>query len=354
MPLLTHVVTGFLGAGKTTLITALLAARPAGERWAVLVNEFGQIGIDQAAWSGDDVFIREVPGGCICCAQNLPMQIALGQIAARTDCQRLIIEPTGLGHPAQILETLREPHWQPLLTVGATLCLIDARQLGDERVTGHETFRAQVEVADVLVFSKADLLAEDDRLRAQAFADGCLPPKALVVFAAPAQVDAAWLDVVPRAAGRQRRSLLRPPAGLAATSAGGGETGLGLRGLAADDAPAVAPADPPYHYHERVESHGAAHWIGGWILPPDWCFRHDDLLTLLLSWRGLDRLKGVFHTDRGWIFFNATAQDLAIRGSEYRADNRVELIAAEAPDWADCEQALLATLAPAEGDQQQA
>ncbi|MFX4994066.1 GTP-binding protein, partial [Acinetobacter baumannii] len=76
--MLTHVVTGFLGAGKTTLITALLAARPAGERWAVLVNEFGQIGIDQAAWSGDDVFIREVPGGCICCAQNLPMQIALG------------------------------------------------------------------------------------------------------------------------------------------------------------------------------------------------------------------------------------------------------------------------------------
>ncbi len=337
MTLSTHVITGFLGAGKTTLISALLARKPVGERWAILVNEFGQIGIDQAAWTGEDVVIKEVPGGCICCAQNLPLQIALGQIATRTGADRLLIEPTGLGHPAQILETLREPHWQAHLRVAATLCLVDARQLDDARVTSHETFRAQVEVADVLLFSKADLLDADALARADAFAAGLQPAKALVARvsagAAPGQagaVDPAWLDVPPRQPARQRRSLLhlRPEVRTA-------------------ELPSTPPQEPPYHYHEQA----LERWVGGWILPADWCFRHDDLLNVLLAWRGLERLKGVFHTDRGWIHFNATALDLAVKSSEYRADNRVEAISTQPVDWAAAEQALLSALAP--GQQQQ-
>ncbi|MEL0027232.1 MAG: GTP-binding protein, partial [Perlucidibaca sp.] len=225
MAVATHVITGFLGAGKTTLISALLARRPDGERWAVLVNEFGQIGIDQTAWAGDDVLIREVPGGCICCAQNLPLQIALGQIATRAGADRLLIEPTGLGHPAQILETLREPHWQAHLRVGATLCLVDARQLADERVLGHETFRAQVEVADILLFSKADLLDAGTRDRARTFADALHPAKALTAFVSDTGadvVDPAWLDIPPRQPARLRRSLLhlRPAQAGSAAEAG--------------------------------------------------------------------------------------------------------------------------------------
>lgn len=328
MALLTQVITGFLGAGKTTLITALLAARPAGERWAVLVNEFGQIGIDQTAWAGDDVVVQEVPGGCICCAQNLPMQIALGRIAQMAGIDRLLVEPTGLGHPAQILATLREPHWQPLLQVGATVCVIDARQLPDQRMTSHDTFQAQVAVADVLVFSKADLLDAGDRERALAFAGSLQPAKALTVFADPAHVDAAWLDVAPRAQPVRRRSLLH----LAPTHA----TSASVE---------VVPQTPPYHYHEQALEHE----VGGWILPADWCFRHDDLLTLLLSWQGLARMKGVFHTDRGWISVNITPADCGIRSSEYRADNRVELISPDPRDWAGDEASLLALLAPAQG-----
>ena len=118
MTIAVHLITGFLGAGKTILITALIAQRPAGERWAVLVNEFGRIGIDQAAWAGTEVLVKAVPGGCMCCAQNLPMQIALGQISSEPGITRLLIEPSGLGHPVQIRETLTAPHWHkwPLLT----------------------------------------------------------------------------------------------------------------------------------------------------------------------------------------------------------------------------------------------
>lgn len=330
-PLSVHVITGFLGAGKTSLIAALLAARPAHERWAVLVNEFGRIGLDQVAWAGSGVLVKEVPGGCICCAQNLPWQIALGQIIAQPGLDRLLIEPTGLGHPAQILETLREPHWAAHLRVAASLCVVDARQLDDARVTGHETFQAQAGIADVLVFSKDDLLSGAQREQALAWAATLRPQPAVTAFSAPDRVDVAWLDAPPRGPRQLRRSLLhlRPQAAVAV-------------------APGMAPQEPPYHYHEQALDR----FVGGWILPAAWRFSHDALLTTLLSWRGMDRVKGVFHTDQGWIFFNATAQDLAIRSSEYRADNRVEMISAQPVDWAAREQELLAALAPAEDEQQ--
>ncbi|MEL0027231.1 MAG: hypothetical protein VW625_00985, partial [Perlucidibaca sp.] len=106
----------------------------------------------------------------------------------------------------------------------------------------------------------------------------------------------------------------------------------------------------PYHYHEQA----MARWVGGWILPASWCFRHDDLLATLMAWRGLERLKGVFHTDKGWIHFNATALDLSIRSSEYRADNRVEAISADPVDWSALETLLLAALAPGQQEDQPA
>jgi len=285
-----------------------------------VVTEFGQIGIDQVAWAGSGVMIKEVPGGCICCTQNLPLQIALGQIISQSGAQRLLIEPTGLGHPAELLQMLREPHWQARLKPAATLCAIDARQLDDARVTTHETFQAQVAAADLLVFTKADLLSAGQRELACQFASGQAVAKPWV-FAQPDQVDSNWLDAPLLKPVTQRRSLLhlRPQGG-------------------SMEAPAVAPQTPPFHYHEQRQGQD----VGGWILPADWLFQHDPLLTTLLSWRAAERVKGVFHTDQGWIFFNATGHDMTIKSTEYRADNRVELISSVALDWPALEQALIA------------
>ena len=98
----THLIAGPLGAGKTTLIRHLLAQKPAGERWAVLINEFGQIGLDAALLEqGDDgIAMAEVAGGCLCCVNGAPFQVGLGRLLRKARPDRLLIEPSGLGHPA--------------------------------------------------------------------------------------------------------------------------------------------------------------------------------------------------------------------------------------------------------------
>jgi G3E family GTPase len=326
-PVPLNLVTGFLGAGKTTAIRHLLAHGRQGERWAVLVNEFGKVGIDQAVLdadgAGEGITIREVPGGCLCCTNHLPLQVALSQLLTRAKPSRVLIEPTGLGHPARVLEALREPHWQQVLQLQATLTLVDARELADPRVLAHETFRAQIEAADVLVFSKDDVLTDTERQRAHEFAAGLVPPKAHIHFLRDGALPREWLEL-PARPQPLRRSLLHAGASSVQSS------------------PAPESIEPPFHYSESLPE--AA--IAGWVFPREWVFAHDALLTVLFGIHGAMRVKGVFHTDKGWIFFNATRHETAINSEPSRADSRLEVIAPEAMDWVAVEAALLSCRLP--------
>jgi len=123
----TNIITGFLGVGKTSTILHLLKHKPVTERWAVLVNEFGEIGIDggliEGQASDNKVFIREVPGGCMCCASGVPMQVALNQLLSNAKPDRLLIEPTGLGHPKEVLQVLSSEHYSKVLSLQKTMYL---------------------------------------------------------------------------------------------------------------------------------------------------------------------------------------------------------------------------------------
>ena len=166
----TNIITGFLGVGKTSAILHLLKSKPDNERWAVLVNEFGEIGIDGALVQGQrteeqGVFIREVPGGCMCCAAGLPMQIALNQLLAKARPDRVLIEPTGLGHPKEVLQVLSAEYYQDALSIHKTLTLVDARKLTDPRYTEHETFNQQIAIGDLIIGNKQDLYNDEDKAR---------------------------------------------------------------------------------------------------------------------------------------------------------------------------------------------
>lgn len=120
----TTLVTGFLGSGKTTTLLHLLSQKPSGEKWAILVNEFGEIGVDGALLADSGATLKEVPGGCLCCVNGLPLQIGLNTLLTRNQPDRLLIEPTGLGHPAQILALLASDTYQNWLSLRAALRLL--------------------------------------------------------------------------------------------------------------------------------------------------------------------------------------------------------------------------------------
>ena len=158
-----------MGVGKTTAILNLLKNKPDNERWAVLVNEFGEIGVDGSLFEGQHsqqqgVFIREVPGGCMCCTSGLPMQIALNQLLSKAKPDRLLIEPTGLGHPKEVLEVLTSEYYQDVLSLHKTLTIVDARKLKQQRYTDHDTFNQQIALADMVVGNKTDLYESEIKL----------------------------------------------------------------------------------------------------------------------------------------------------------------------------------------------
>lgn len=170
-----NLITGFLGAGKTTLIKHLLTQIPDGERWAVLVNEFGEIGLDQTLLEASlndgldnrqkrskNIAIKQVAGGCVCCATSAAFQVALNALIKAQNPDRILIEPTGLGHPRNILKQLNGPHYKTVLDIEPSICLLDARNLGDERYTLHPNFIEQVTMADILVASKCETYQPDD------------------------------------------------------------------------------------------------------------------------------------------------------------------------------------------------
>ena len=117
----TNLITGFLGSGKTTSILHLLAHKDPNEKWAVLVNEFGEVGIDGALLADSGALLKEIPGGCMCCVNGLPMQVGLNTLLRQGKPDRLLIEPTGLGHPKQILDLLTAPVYEPWIDLRATL-----------------------------------------------------------------------------------------------------------------------------------------------------------------------------------------------------------------------------------------
>ena len=168
-PVSIGVLTGFLGAGKTTLLNRLLAA-PAATRTAVIVNEFGDIGLDHLlveAVTGDMMVLTT---GCICCAARGDLLGAVEGLLARRAAlgfDRILVETTGLADPGPILNALLlGPGLAGATRLGAVVTLVSARD-GAETLDRHDEARRQVALADTILVSKGDLAGDTSELRAR-------------------------------------------------------------------------------------------------------------------------------------------------------------------------------------------
>ncbi len=155
------VLTGFLGAGKTTCLNAWLDSADAAGT-AVLVNEFGEIDVDSAVLAGrlgDGSALVSLPNGCVCCAvQEDLAEALLALIAERQDIQRCVIETTGLADPGAILRGLRhDPRLRKGVRADLTLAVCPADRLEDQLARFPEPVR-QIAIADRIVLTKTDLV----------------------------------------------------------------------------------------------------------------------------------------------------------------------------------------------------
>ena len=307
----TNVVTGFLGAGKSTAILNLLKEKPEGERWAILVNEFGEVGIDGGlleASSSGEVFIREVPGGCMCCTAGLPMQMAMNMLLARARPDRLLIEPTGLGHPLEVLSALATDHYQTLLDLRATLTLVDARKIKDKRYTQHMVFNEQLTVADIIVASKADQYqtTELDQLKAYLQQKGWLTDRELVTSRA-GDLAVGLLDQPRRAGPSLNPVALRAPT------------------QSVDSAVQNETEFPPEGFI-RLSNNGNGFVSHGWIFRTSFMF-DDNALTRLIETTPAERIKALIRTNNGYLGYNFSGEVVEKLKLRPLPDSRLELIA---------------------------
>lgn len=311
----THLIGGPLGAGKTSLIRQLLAQKPAAERWAVLVNEFGQIGLDAALLSSavEGVSLAEVAGGCLCCVNGVPFQVGLGRLLRQARPDRLLIEPSGLGHPAELLRQLGQAPWQQVLAVQPSVLVLDAQALSQGAALPDSQQQALAD-AGLLLMNKSETLDAPTRARLASqlperplywTSQGRLPLQRLPGIQAHAH-EASQPPALPQGAVTLPQLWLDPQQPICQVQGNDEGWSIGWR----------------WHPSQRFDLQHIAHWLAQW------------------PWR---RAKLVLHGREGWRSANALeGHTLEFRPSEWRRDSRIELIFAEAQAQVALEQGLLA------------
>ncbi len=364
-----NVIAGSLGVGKTTAINHLLRQRPAHEKWAVLVNEYGQIGLDQALLTNTDpskgVEIREVAGGCICCSAGFLFEVSLTLLLQRRP-DRLLIEPTGLATLSGILDTLARKGIREAVDVRSIVSLVDPVSWDPDQMTTEN--QDQVEAADVLLASRSDLASPAHLDAFDRWAGGLFPPKRLVGHIRKGRIDLATLDLV-TARAHHTPLATEPADGLMDESVhtpaqhrhhhhseqtkdtGHAHHGHGHSEEAHDHAdPTDFETSPSRPVVRRDHDSGLASTIG-WAIWSERTFDAQRLQRWLeetTAHPGLRRLKAVLHTDEGWRAYNIADGAEQTGPSAYRRDSRLELIwmGPSRPTPDDIEQGFLSCLLP--------
>ncbi len=213
------IVTGFLGAGKTTLIRHVMA-NAKGRRLAVIVNEFGDVGIDGDILKGcgndacPEENIVELANGCLCCTVADEFVPALDAILAREGVEHIVIETSGLALPKPLVQAFHWPAIKSRVTVDGVVVVVDGAALADGRVAHdlnalaqqratdtalahddpiEEVFEDQIACADLIVLNKRDLIDADGVEKARAAIAEVLPRSVKVIAVAGGKVDQALL-----------------------------------------------------------------------------------------------------------------------------------------------------------------
>jgi G3E family GTPase len=178
-PIPVTLVTGFLGCGKTTLLNHILR-KLGGVRMAVLVNELGEIGIDNELIVGVDDGMIELSNGCVCCSTNSDLVDAIARVLGRAEpVDHILVETTGVADPRPVAATFQRAEFRGLLRLDAIVAVAEAEQFSLERFDGIAA-RSQLKHADAVLVNKCDRVAEPQLAHVEAAIRALNPDARLV------------------------------------------------------------------------------------------------------------------------------------------------------------------------------
>ncbi|MBL10593.1 MAG: hypothetical protein CL402_08805 [Acidiferrobacteraceae bacterium] len=187
-----NLVFGFLGSGKTTLIKRHLGSQQDLSRTAVIVNEFGDVGIDGSIISGDNLDIVELNSGCLCCNLKGPMLDAIQELEQNKQIETLLIESSGLAEPLDTLEALTDKKLINTIEIGPILTVVSLAHFEKLSEFLGDFYIDQIHNADALILNKSDL-SNVDQIETVRHAVRELNPKADILITQQCDLDLTHL-----------------------------------------------------------------------------------------------------------------------------------------------------------------
>jgi len=262
----------------------------------------------------------------MCCAVGVPSKVALNQLIRDHRPDRILIEPTGLAHPQQVLKQFSGNEYRTLLDIQAVICLVDPRSLNDENFTSLAAFHSQMDMADIIVSTKMDLLSSREKVDIRQLLESNVKQAKTIKEIENGQIPWHWLlsphkqQSTTVNASHPKRALTAP----SSTSASEFES-----------APSLATTK--ITRHEKQEAFG---YSCGWRFPDAWVFNQQAFINCIEKIL-VQRIKGIVRVESGIITVNRMRDTLSIEQLNQNGESstlsrkgmRLEMIHTSAVDW---------------------
>ncbi len=330
------IISGFLGAGKTTLIRKLIKDALSGEQVVLIENEFGEIGIDGGFLADAGIKIREMNSGCICCSLVGDFGVALKEVVAKYHPDRIIIEPSGVGKLSDVMAAVTGLHDDDL-KINSASTVADAQKVKMYMKNFGEFFNNQIQYAGTIILSRTQLISQDKLDKAVAMIRE-QNPKATIITT-------PWDEL-------SGQKILDAMEGIDSME-------LDMLKEAAEKAHAEHEAEHHHHHHdhdhdhedhdheheehdhdheghEHHHHHDADDVFTSWGRETAKKYTKDQLTQILDQLSGSDeygivlRAKGMLPTPDGkWLFFDMVPGEADVRGGSPEVTGKIVVIGSE-------------------------